>query len=70
MTESFVHLKIADNVHLTARTTVTKSIIESGSYSSSGFPLMESFKWRRCSVNFGKLEKIHQRLQKVESGQK
>lgn len=63
------HLKIADNVHLTARTTVTKSIKESGSYSSAGFPLMESFKWRRCSVNFGKLEKIHHRLQKVELDQ-
>ncbi|MAJ80395.1 MAG: UDP-3-O-(3-hydroxymyristoyl)glucosamine N-acyltransferase [Porticoccaceae bacterium] len=62
------HLEIADNVHLTARTTVTKSIKESGSYSSSGFPLMESFKWRRCSVNFGKLEKIHHRVQKVEKG--
>ncbi|OUU39433.1 MAG: hypothetical protein CBC09_02380 [Cellvibrionales bacterium TMED49] len=63
------HLKIADNVHITARTTVTKSIHESGSYSSAGFPLMESFKWRRCSVNFGKLEKIHRRIQKVERGQ-
>ena len=52
------HLEVTDNVQITARSYVTKSIKKSGSYSNGGLPLMESRKWRRNAVNFGKLAKI------------
>ena len=52
------HLEVADNVQITARSYVTKPIKKAGSYSNGGLPLMESKKWRRNAVIFGKLEKL------------
>ncbi len=52
------HLRVADNVHITARSYVTKSINESGSYSNGGLPLLKTSKWRRNAVVFGKLNKL------------
>lgn len=45
------HLDITDDVTLTAMTMVTKSLTESGSY-SSGTVAMPSAKWRRAVVKF------------------
>lgn len=45
------HIKIADFVTLTARTFVTKSIHQSGSY-SSGTVAMPTAQWRRAAVKF------------------
>ncbi|TQV85762.1 UDP-3-O-(3-hydroxymyristoyl)glucosamine N-acyltransferase [Exilibacterium tricleocarpae] len=59
------HLYIADNVHITAMTLVTKSIREPGSY-SSGTPLAATREWRRNAVRFGQLEKIATRLKRLE----
>ena len=41
------HVKVCDNVMVTARTLVTKSIKEPGSYSSGTTPLMNTQNWRK-----------------------
>ena len=59
------HLQIADNVHITAMTLVTKSIKKPGSY-SSGTPLAATREWRKNAVRFGQLEKTAVRLKRLE----
>lgn len=49
------HLEIADDVTLTAMTMVTKSLTESGSY-SSGTVAMPTSKWRRAAVRFRQVD--------------
>lgn len=49
------HLEIADDVTLTAMTMVTKSLTESGSY-SSGTVAMHTSKWRRAAVRFRQVD--------------
>jgi len=51
------HLKIADNVTLTGMSMVTKSIFESGTY-SSGTGLFESGQWRRTIVRLRQLADV------------
>jgi len=58
------HLKIADNVHLTATSFVTQSISEAGSY-SSGVPLLPTRRWRRDYVRLGKLEELFEKVKKL-----
>ncbi|WP_269455084.1 UDP-3-O-(3-hydroxymyristoyl)glucosamine N-acyltransferase [Microbulbifer elongatus] len=63
------HVTIADRSHVTARTLVTKSIEEAGSY-SSGVPFMESRSWRRNAVRYGQLDQMARRLKALESALK
>ena len=49
------NIKIVDSVHITAMTLVTKSIKESGTY-SSGTPLMHNKEWRKSAVAFKRLK--------------
>jgi len=58
-------LEIVDNVHITATSLVTRSIKQSGAY-SSGTPLMENAKWHRNFVRFGQLEDMAKRLKRIE----
>ncbi|WP_299772916.1 UDP-3-O-(3-hydroxymyristoyl)glucosamine N-acyltransferase [uncultured Pseudoteredinibacter sp.] len=51
------HIELADKVHITGMTMVTKSITEAGSY-SSGTPMMPTEKWRRSAVRFSQLDKL------------
>ncbi len=51
------HINIADNVTITAMSMVTKSISESGSY-SSGTPMLESLHWKRAAVRFKQLADV------------
>jgi len=60
------HISIADGVTVTARTLVTKSIKNPGSY-SSGAPLMPSADWRKSAVRFSHLDEMHRRLKKLEN---
>ena len=60
------HLKIADNVHITAMSLVTKSITRPGSY-SSGTSMMDTGHWRRSAVRFGQLDSIYSRLLALEN---
>lgn len=59
------HLQIADRVTVTARALVTRSIRESGEY-SSGTPLQSSREWRRNAARFGQLDDIARRLGRLE----
>lgn len=59
------HIDICDNVHVTARTIVTKSITKPGSY-SSGMPLMETREWRKNAVRISQLDSIARRLKELE----
>jgi len=59
------HIEIADNVHITAATVVTKSINKSGAY-SSGTPLQENTKWHRNFVRFRQLDDMAKRLKRIE----
>ena len=49
------HLTIADDVHITAMTLVTKSIATAGSY-SSGTPLNTTSVWRKNAARFNRLD--------------
>lgn len=60
------HVTVCDNVMLTARTLVTKSISKPGSYSSGSTPLMSSREWRKNSVRIGQLDKLARRVDKIE----
>lgn len=62
------HLTIADNVHITAMTLVTKSIRQAGSY-SSGTPLMASRHWRRNAVRFGQLDQLATTVKQLKKPQ-
>lgn len=55
------HLSIADNVTITGRSVVTKSITQSGTY-SSGTPLMENSLWHRSNVRYKSLDKMAKQL--------
>ena len=63
------HVTIADRSHVTARTLVTKSIEEAGSY-SSGVPFMDSRSWRRNAVRYGQLDQMARRLKALETALK
>lgn len=52
------HITIADGVHVTGMTMVTKDITAAGAY-SSGTPMMETGAWRRSAVRFAQLDKLH-----------
>ena len=58
------HLTIADYVHVTAMTMVTKSIRESGSY-SSGVPMLPTKQWRRNAVRFNQLDDLIRRVKNL-----
>ncbi|GAB4359453.1 MAG: UDP-3-O-(3-hydroxymyristoyl)glucosamine N-acyltransferase [Gammaproteobacteria bacterium] len=59
------HLRIVDDVHITAMSLVTSSITEPGSY-SSGTPLEKSEEWHRNCVRFKQLDQMAKRLKKLE----
>lgn len=59
------HLKIADRVHVTAKSLVTGSITEPGSY-SSGTALSPTTTWRRNAVRFSQLDSLFQRVRTLE----
>lgn len=58
-------LEIADNVHITAMSLVTQSILQSGAY-SSGTPLQENAKWQRNYIRFMQLDDMAKRLKRIE----
>lgn len=59
------HLELADDVRINARSIVTKSITEAGTY-SSGTPLQSNKKWLRNRARFGQLDDMAKRLNKIE----
>lgn len=59
------HLQIADDVHITAMTMVTKSILHSGSY-SSGVPMNETRIWRKNAARFNQLDAMARQLKHIK----
>lgn len=59
------HLTLADKVHITARSFVSASITEAGSY-SSGTPLASTKDWRKNAARFRQLDSLATRLIKLE----
>ncbi len=59
------HLNITDNVHITGKSMVTKSIKESGVY-SSGITLQTNKNWRRSVARFKQLDEMAKRLKQLE----
>jgi UDP-3-O-[3-hydroxymyristoyl] glucosamine N-acyltransferase len=59
------HIELADGVHITGRTMVTKSIKEKGSW-SSGTPMMPSAQWRKAGVRFTQLDSLVKRVTELE----
>jgi UDP-3-O-[3-hydroxymyristoyl] glucosamine N-acyltransferase len=59
------HIDIADGVHITGMTLVSKSIKESGAY-SSGTAMMPAKEWRKSASRFRQLDDIARRLIKLE----
>lgn len=59
------HLEIADQVHLTGMTMVTRSLTESGVY-SSGTGVDSNQQWRKSVVRFRQLDDIARRLRGLE----
>ncbi|GAA6153362.1 UDP-3-O-(3-hydroxymyristoyl)glucosamine N-acyltransferase [Pseudoteredinibacter isoporae] len=58
------HIELADKVHVTGMTMVTKSITKAGSY-SSGTPMMPTEKWRRSAVRFSQLDGLATTVRKL-----
>ena len=59
------HLDIADRTHITAMTLVSKSIKESGAY-SSGTGVEPHAQWKRNVVRFRQLDDLSQRVKNLE----
>jgi len=59
------HLEIADHVHITGMSMVTRSISEPGTY-SAGTPLMENRQWRRNAVRMKQLDRLTRRISSLE----
>ena len=51
------NIELTDEVHVTASSLITKSIKESGVY-SSGTPFMKNADWKKNAVLFKKLNKL------------
>jgi len=65
MTLVLGHLRLSDDVHITAQSMVTKSISEPGIY-SSGTPLQKNSLWKRNFTRFGQLDDLARRIGKIE----
>lgn len=61
------HLNVADNVVVTGRTDVSKSIREPGIYSSGVGGLVTNLEWRKGSARFHRLESLFQRVKELEA---
>lgn len=59
------HLELADGVHVTAGTLVTKSITTAGEYSSA-MPFMEHRSWLRTAAHIRRLDEMAGRIAELE----
>lgn len=59
------HLTVVDDVHITAMSLVTRSILEPGTY-SSGTPLEAQAEWRRNAARFRHLDALNRRVRELE----
>ena len=62
------HVDIADGVHVTGMSLVSKSLKEAGVY-SSGTAIMPASEWRKSAARFRQLDDMARRLKKLEQNQ-
>ncbi len=60
------HIEIADRVHLTGMTMVTKSITEPGSW-SSGTAMEPTERWKKTAVRLRQIDDMSRRLRELEA---
>ncbi len=60
------HIELADHVHITGMSMVTRSISRPGTY-SAGTPLMPNVQWRRNAVRMKRLDELYSRLTLLEA---
>ncbi len=63
------HIEVAAGTQVSARTLVTKSITEPGSY-SAGVPMSDTASWRRNAARFGQLDDMAKRIRALEKALK
>jgi UDP-3-O-[3-hydroxymyristoyl] glucosamine N-acyltransferase len=63
------HIKIADNVHITAGTLVSNSIAEPGRYTGF-YPIATNAEWERSAALVRKLSNMRERLRALEKAVK
>lgn len=63
------HLNIADNTHITVCSLITKSIAESGSYSSGTAGFQTTQDWKKNAVRFNQLDNLYRRVGRLEKKQ-
>lgn len=59
------HLTLADHVHISASTTVTRSITEPGLYTGM-FPIDNNAAWEKNAVTLRQLHKLRERIRELE----
>jgi len=59
------HIEIADRVHITMRSAITKSISEPGSY-SSGTAMSATAEWRKNAARFRHLDEMARKIKALE----
>lgn len=59
------HVTIIDNVKVTCRSAVTRSILEAGIY-SGGTPLQTNRRWHRSAARFKQLDEMARRIARLE----
>ncbi len=59
------HLKIADDTTITARTSVTKDIKDSGVYSGNLFSTQKATEWQKNAASFKKLNKLQKLVKAI-----
>lgn len=59
------HLELADGVHISAGTLVTKSITRPGTYTGA-YPIQENSAWRRTAARLRNLDRLEERIRMLE----
>ena len=59
------HLTLADNVHISAASVVTRSILKPGHYTGL-FPIDDNAAWEKNAVTLKQLHALRDRLKQVE----
>ena len=60
------HLTLADDVHISAASVVTKSVLKSGNYSGV-FPLDSNASWEKNAATLKQLHQLRERLRSLEN---
>jgi UDP-3-O-[3-hydroxymyristoyl] glucosamine N-acyltransferase len=59
------HLTLADHVHISAATTVTRSIAKAGHYTGL-FPIDDNASWEKNAASLKQLHKLRERVKAIE----